>query len=279
MIKRWKMLPWSLWGRQAAAVVRLELQKNLFSRRAIWVYMMAAGAPLVALLHWVTARPGHCSLPGDAMAFAGMFEFYYLRLALFLGCVGIFSNLTRGEMLERTLHYYLLSPVRREVLILAKYLAGLVTATGLFALSVALTFLAIGAHFGVAWQDFVFHGAGGRQLGAYLLVTVLACVGYGAVFTVAGLVVRNPMIPAAVVWIWEAGNAFLPSLLKKLSVIFYLKSLSPVQAPVNGPLALLATATDPTPAYLAIPGLLIVAAGLLALAARRARSLEISYAE
>ena len=28
--------------------------------------------------------------------------------------MGIFSNLFRGEMLEKTLHYYFLTPIRRE---------------------------------------------------------------------------------------------------------------------------------------------------------------------
>jgi hypothetical protein len=37
------------------------------------------------------------------------------------------------------------------------------------------------------------------------------------------------MIPAAVVWVWENLNPFLPTLLKKISVIFYLKNLCPVE--------------------------------------------------
>jgi len=42
--------------------------------------------------------------------------------------MGIFSNLFRGEMLEKTLHYYFLTPMRREMLVAGKYLAGLVVA-------------------------------------------------------------------------------------------------------------------------------------------------------
>ena len=36
-----------------------------------------------------------------------------------------------------------------------------------------------------------------------MLVAALACVGYGAVFLMCGIFFRNPMIPAAVVWVWE----------------------------------------------------------------------------
>ena len=68
----------------------------------------------------------------DSLIFAGLFMFYYLRAGIFFGCMGIFSNLFRGEMLEKTLHYYFLTPMRREMLVAGKYLAGLVVALVLF---------------------------------------------------------------------------------------------------------------------------------------------------
>ncbi len=54
-----------------------------------------------------------------------MVQLYYVRLGIFFGCLGIFSRLIRGEMIERSLHYYLLSPVRREVILLSKFFRGL----------------------------------------------------------------------------------------------------------------------------------------------------------
>ena len=60
---------------------------------------------------------------------------------------------------------------------------------------------------------------------------------------------------------------------KKLSVIHYLQSLCPVPVP-HGPFALPA---EPTPAVLALLGLLALAAALLFFASRRARRLEILY--
>jgi hypothetical protein len=60
-----------------------------------------------------------------------------------------------------------------------------------------------------------------------MMIALLASVGYGAVFLIAGLFFRNPVIPAAVVWVWENLNPFLPGFLKKISVIFYLKGLAP----------------------------------------------------
>ena len=80
-----------------------------------------------------------------------MFQFFYLRAVIFFGCMGIFSNLFRGEMLEKTLHYYFLTPMRRELLVIGKYLAGLSVALVLFVGSTALAFLTIARHFGPAW--------------------------------------------------------------------------------------------------------------------------------
>ena len=56
------------------------------------------------------------TIPKDSLIFAGVFQFFYLRLAVFFGCVGIFTNLFRGEMLDKSLHFYLLTPIRREIL-------------------------------------------------------------------------------------------------------------------------------------------------------------------
>jgi len=62
-------------------------------------------------------------------------------------------------------------------------------------------------------------------------------------------------------------------------VIFYLTNLCPVPVPPKGPLAILAVTPDPVSAWLAIPGLLLVVAALIALSALKARRLEVSYAE
>jgi ABC-type transport system involved in multi-copper enzyme maturation permease subunit len=216
----------------------------------------------------------------DNMIFAGIFQVYFLRLGIFFGCLGIFSNLFRAEVLERTLHYYFMSPVRREVLAVSKYLAGLIAAVTYFVGSVVLSYLFICAHWGPVFQQYLFHGPGLHQLAWYALTAALACVGYGSVFMLTGVLYRNPMIPAAAVFIWENLNPFLPSLLKKFSIIFYLKSLCPVgEIPTDGPLAILATMTEPTPAWLAIPGLLVVSALILAYAAAKARKLEVSYSD
>jgi hypothetical protein len=169
--------------------------------------------------------------------------------------------------------------MRRELLVVGKYLAGLIAAVACFAGSAMAAFLLVSAHFGQEYWDFLLHGPGGTQLAKYVLVATLACVGYGAIFLLVGLLFKNPMVPAAVVMVWEAMNPFLPALLKKFSVVFYLKSLAPVDVPSSGLLLLLAADADPVPAWLAIPGLLAVSALVLFYAGACARRMEVSYSE
>jgi hypothetical protein len=271
--------------RQIASVVQLELKKTFFTRRGWWVYMLALAPVGLTLVHTLTmlrfqvAGRSH-NMSGDIMAFAAMFQTYFLRLGIFFGCVGIFSNLFRGEMLEKTLHYYFLTPMRRDWVVAGKYLSGLLVAGSLFVASVAISMYLMGRH-QAAWTEFLSQGAGLAQLTRYMEVAALACVGYGAVFLLAGLVVRNPMIPAAVVMVWENLNPFLPDFLKHVSVIFYLKGLCPVSLPstLPPPLSLLAVDTQPTPPYIAIPGLLLVSLAVLGYTALAARKAEVSYGE
>src|ERR1051325_767924 len=95
-----------LWLRQGAAILRMEFKKGLLTRRGWWIYLLAAGPVGICALHsLVMIRACHTrpSLPEEMITYAGIFEVFYLRLGIFFGCVGIFGNLIRGELLEKTL--------------------------------------------------------------------------------------------------------------------------------------------------------------------------------
>jgi ABC-type transport system involved in multi-copper enzyme maturation permease subunit len=225
-------------------------------------------------------RRERANLQQDTLIFATVFQFFYLRLAIFFGCVGVFMNLFRGELIDKSLHFYLLAPIRREVLVVGKYLAGLIATVVIFSISTALQLWMVLLPYGAEATQYL-HGAGWHHVAAYLGVTALACLGYGSVFLAAGLLWRNPIIPAALVLSWESANMFLPAALKKISVIFYLQSLCPVVAPpdkdMSPLLSLLISSAEPTPAAWAITGLVAVTAVILVVAARQARRLEINY--
>jgi len=124
------------------------------------------------------------------------------------------------------------------------------------------------------------HAAAGPALAhlpAYVGITALACLGYGAVFLILGLLFRNPIVPAAVVLVWESLIIFMPAILKKFSVAFYLESMCPVKPPYDGPGKLFAITAEAPPAWLAVVGLLALTAVVLALASVCVRRMEIKY--
>lgn len=275
--------PWRLWTRQALAVMRLELKKSVISRRGLWIYFLAF-APVVvigahAIDHVMRAhgpRYSH-SLTEDTEVLAGIFQFYYMRMAIFFGCMGIFTWLFRGEFVEKTLHYYLLAPVRREVLVVGKFAAGLVTAVLLFGSGVFLCFSFMYVHFGPAGTQFVFSGPGLGHLASYMLVTVLACLGYGALFLVLSMVLNNPIVPGIILLGWEGISPVFPSAMQKLTVTYYLKHLTPISVRTEGLMALFTVVTEPVPKWLAVLGLIALSMVAVSLACLRGRSLQISY--
>jgi hypothetical protein len=183
-------------------------------------------------------------------------------------------NLFRGDIVDRSLHFYFLSPVRRQVLVVGKYLSGLVTSIILFTGATVICMLLLYIpHFPSESVRFFFDGPGMGQLLNYAGITILACIGYGAFFLVVGLFIRNPIIPALVLYGWEWLNFLLPPLLKKISVIHYLHSLTPIPVP-EGPFAVVA---EPTPAWIAVPSLIIVTILVLIAASYRIRHMEIRY--
>jgi ABC-type transport system involved in multi-copper enzyme maturation permease subunit len=265
---------WPLWLRQIRAILRLEMRKNFFGKRSILIYLLAF-LPIFLLGSLALLMPATDDFTNLSRVFAWIYGGLILRTVVFFGCAWIFMNLFRGEMVDRSLHYYFLSSVRREVLVVGKYLSGLVTSMLLFVtVTVVSMLLLYFPHFASESFRFFTDGAGLGQLLTYVGITLLACIGYGAFFLVVGLFFRNPIIPALVLYGWEAINFLLPPLLKKISVIHYLNSLTPVPAPAATPFGVM---VEPTPAWISVPGLLILTALVLIAAGSRIRHMEIRY--
>jgi hypothetical protein len=217
----------------------------------------------------------------DRAIFAGIFQYFYLRLAIFFGCLGIFMYLFRGEMSNRTLHFWFLAPARREVLLAGKYAAGLIASAAIFGGGALLMFAAmLWPHDAVEVQAY-WNAGGMGQLFWYAAAAALGCVGYGSVFLAVGLYVRNPIIPAAVLLAWEGAAGILPHVLQKLSILYYVQSLCPVPAPMEADaptlIRLLAAPAAPASRPGAILGLLLLTAFVLWIASRAVRRMQISY--
>jgi len=255
-------LNFQLWSRQIDSIIRLELKKYVFARRWLGVYLLGL-API--LLFGVRMSFFNRRQLLETV-YATFFQLYLLRFAIFFGCFQIFTQLFRGEILEKTLHYYLLAPVRREVLAAGKFLAGLIAGTAVFGGSTVATYLLAFASTG--WGD-----QGLQHLAQYIVVVMLACLGYGAVFMLTALLFKNPKGPAMLLLGWEWLNFFLPAFLQKFSIVHYLQSICPVSVS-RGPLAVI---TAPTSAWYSVPGLLLLTAVILAVTSFMIRRVEVTY--
>lgn len=262
--------------RQILAVAAIEMRRRFLGKRAIALWILTlfpigvfTARVILGLLLGVQETVGE-----ESAIYAILYRTLILRFTIFLGCLILFTSLFRGEILDRTLHYGLLAPMRRSTYTVGKYVSGVFAATVYFGATTALTWiLAYLAHGPAILAEKLFSPEGLGQLLSYLAATVLACVGYGALFLVFGLRFRSPIIPALIVLGWENANFLLPSALKQLSVIHYVESLLPI--PVSqGPVAILA---DPASPWLAVPGIALLAAGLLWIATRVLSRTEILY--
>jgi hypothetical protein len=111
------------------------------------------------------------------------------------------------------------------------------------------------------------------HLAQYLVVTVLACMIYGAACYLIGLVFKNPAGPAAVLLGWEALSFLLPPMFQQFSGVHYLQSLLPISVD-RGPFAVM---MEPTSAIVGVPVVLLATIVLLGAAAWIFRLTQITY--
>ena len=251
---------------QVAAVFRIEVARIIRPRHSLPAFLLASLPVGVA-----AAVSANVTLDRGG-TFPAVFYNLLLGVTVFFGCAFIFTKLFRSEVLERTLHYYLLAPIQREALLLGKYAAGVVVAWVLFGgATVVACVLLFGLPDGTAPWEWV--GSLVRDLGT----TLLACMAYGAVFLLFGLLFANPILPVAGLLAWEGLHFLLPPTLQALSVRYYLGALTSVPLPVpDGPFAILARSPVP---WASVVTLLALTVAGLALGAWRLRRLEVRYAD
>ncbi len=262
--------------RQMLAIAAIELRRRFAGRRLL-AMLVIAGIPVAlaaARLAAMRLVGSSVAQPAADLAYAVLYHVLILRFTVFFGCMVVFTGLFRGEIVDRSLHYWFLAPVRRSVLAVGKFASGLVAAVAVFGTTTGLTWVAL--HSASGWRGLLEKLASPEGLGdllVYLAATAFACLGYGAVFLAVGIVFRQPIVPALAILGWESALFLLPAALKKISVVHYVESLLPVASPV-GPLAIIA---EPTSPWIAVPGLLAVATAAIAFAARRLERTQILY--
>jgi hypothetical protein len=95
-------------------------------RRSIWIYLLALLHCMFGI-HALTSPMGrNCSIEEDTRCWPIHSRYFICALGFSLAAWAV-HWLFRGEIVEKSLHYYFLSPMRRELLVAGKFLAGLIT--------------------------------------------------------------------------------------------------------------------------------------------------------
>ena len=260
-------------ARQLRAVAGREAARSIAGRRLLPLGVLASLPIVLALLRALLLPDSQAhDVAGGVAEFAQVFWVFILRIVVFISAAHAFVKTFRAEMTDETLHWSLLAPLRRRDLVLGKYVGALVATSLVLTASTALTWILYVLPHASHLGDFVAR-SGVVHLLRYLVVVVLGCAAYGAIFLLLGLFFRSPMIPAVVLLGWEALTPFLPALLKNLTVVHHLSALLPL--PVR--LGSFAVAASAPPVWLAVLALVGCVGMFLWLASAKARRLEVSY--
>ncbi len=262
-------------ARQIRTVAGVDFRRTLGGRRTLALALYCSLPVVVALIRSVWfPEAARMDVGRTTHELAQIFSLFHLRFIVFFGCAFLFVKSFRGEVLQQILHLTLLLPIRRRDLIIGKYFGALAVALAVFLPStVALIVMYRLANGLEKTVQMMTSAQGLGHLAAYVGITAVAVVGYGALFLLAGLFFKNPMVPAALYLGFEALAPFLPFPIRVFSIARHLHALLPV--PVSlGPLAV--TGAD-MPGWLAVILILAVAAIAVRLAGRRAQGHEIDY--
>ena len=262
-------------ARQILSVAIVEYRRALGGGRT-WGLILFACVPIAVALIRVLMFPegARMDVARTYHETAQIFALFHLRFIIFFGCAFLFVKSFRGEVLQKTLHLGLLLPLRRQDWIVGKYLGALAVALTIFLPStvglVTLYRLANGVPRAL---HVTFSVQGWGNLAAYLGIVTLAAIGYGALFLLAGLFSKNPMVPAALYLGFEIIAPFLPLAIRAFSIAGYLHALLP--EPVS--LGTLAITGAGIPGWLGVILLLAVATGAVRLAGWKAQRYQIDY--
>lgn len=251
-----------------ARIFELSLGQMLWSRRTIFMAVLLGAPLLVAIVMRLVEVYGDTPLQVRGRRVTGVdlfgLLFWWVYLRFVVPVLGVFygTGLIADEVEDRTLTYLFTRPVPRAAVLLGKYLAYLACTSLLVLPSVLLVFFLLVPL---------------REVGP-LFFTLLTDLGllfgglavYGAVFALAGTVLKRPIIAGLVfAFGWEQVALVMPGYVRQATVAYYLQGLVPHAMPADGVVSLLAATFRDTPTVAACLGALgatLVVA--LALAAR-----------
>lgn len=202
------------------SVVRLEAHQILQGRKVLVILLLLAGAAAMGFL--VRRFAPDPEVPWG-FVYLFMMVFLYLHTMVILIPLLFFTSLVREETDAATWVYLQTRPIRKPVLLLAKFLAAwaasaVLVCTGMVLFHAAFTIPGKSDSLEFAWAS---------NLGAMIHAGVLGVTGYGALFTFVGLATRRALIfGIAYGFLSEFLLTLFPAVIKKTTLMFYLRSVA-----------------------------------------------------
>ncbi|MCC7009262.1 MAG: ABC transporter permease subunit [Acidobacteria bacterium] len=220
-------------------VFDLTIGEMLWSRRTIFMALVVGLPVIVAAAVRLLVEAGG-SLPRlnrvvvDGPTIFGLIVWaFFVRFGVPVLAVFYGTSLIADEVEEKTLTYLFIRPIRREAVLLGKYLAYLVCTIAVVLPAVVLVWLLVvplGGSLGGGIVDVL------EDLG--ILAAGLAV--YGALFALVGATVKRPLVVGLVfVFGWESIALALPGAFGRFTVAHYLQGLVPHAMPSDSLVSLL----------------------------------------
>ena len=252
----------------AARVFELSLGEMLWSRRTIFMALVVGGPVLLAVIVRLLQASGIPALRVNGVRVDGAGIFGMMMWVLFIRFIvpvlGVFygTALVADEVEDKTITYLFTRPIQRGAVMVGKYLAYLVCTSLVVLPSVVIVyfmlvpFAQVPASFGLLVKD--------------LGILAVGLAVYGALFALAGAVLKRPLVIGLVfAFGWEQVALLMPGYLKRFTLAHYVQSLVPHAMPADGTASLLQSVFREVPsAATALFWLFLVTGVSLYLAAR-----------
>jgi ABC-type transport system involved in multi-copper enzyme maturation permease subunit len=260
-------------GRQSFArstmrIFDLSLGEMLWARRTIFMAAIVAAPVFLAVVARVASADGVAviRINGARVGTAGMFGamFGVLYLKFIVPALGVFygTALIADEVEDKTITYLFTRPISRRSIVMGKYLAYLVCSTSVVLPSAMIAFLLM--------VPFAAMAAAFGPLATDLGILAIGLAAYGALFLLAGVALKRPLVAGLVfAFGWEPIALVMPGYLKHFTIAYYLQALAPQAIPAEDTLSLLqAISRDVPSAASSLISLLVVLVAALVLAMR-----------
>ncbi len=249
----------------AMRIFDLSLGQMLWSRRSVFLGLLAAGPVLLAGALRLAAELEPAALPSingariNGPALFGMM-IWLLYIKFVVPVLGVFygTALIADEVEDKTITYLFTRPIPRSAVLLGKYLAYLASTVLLVLPSVVIVYFLVVP---------IGNGSIGRAFPSLVIdlgMLGLGLAAYGAVFALVGSRLKRPLVVGLIfAFGWEQGVLLFPGYLKRLTVAYYLQALVPHAMPEDSAVSILMQLFSETPP-LAVS--LLTLAGITALA-------------